>query len=79
MSRFSGHLEAHRSGAAVEVREGLAPFTLFTELPTLKEAQGLLIDEALRRSKGNQTTAAKLLGITQPGLSKALKRQRETV
>lgn len=79
MSRFSGHIETHRSGAAVEVREDRSPFTLFTELPTLKEVQGLLIDEAMRRSKGNQTTAAKLLGITQPGLSKALKRQRETI
>ncbi|HRY18713.1 MAG TPA: helix-turn-helix domain-containing protein, partial [Candidatus Competibacteraceae bacterium] len=36
----------------------------------------LLIQEALRRSGGNQTAAAKLLGISQQALSKRL-RSRE--
>ncbi len=42
-------------------------------LPTLKEAANLLVMEALQRTKGNQSMAARLLGITQPALSSRLK------
>ncbi len=53
------------------------PFTPMTTLPTLQQAAQLLVDEALRRSDGNQSIAARLLGISQPALSKRLKeRQR---
>ncbi|MCB1781880.1 MAG: hypothetical protein KDJ34_17695 [Candidatus Competibacteraceae bacterium] len=47
-----------------------------SHMPTLKQATDLLIQEALRRSGGNQTAAAKLLGISQQALSKRL-RSRE--
>lgn len=46
-------------------------------LPTLKEATSLLVNEALKRSKGNQTIAAQLLGITQSALNKRLKRVKK--
>jgi len=53
------------------------PFEGQEPLPTFDEALELLVDEALRRSQGNQTVAARLLGVTQPALSKRLKaRQR---
>ncbi len=42
-------------------------------LPTLKEVSRLLIDEALRRTNGNQSAAARLLGVTPQALSKRLK------
>ncbi|MEZ4600239.1 MAG: sigma-54 dependent transcriptional regulator [Syntrophotaleaceae bacterium] len=42
-------------------------------LPTLKEAGRILIEEALRRSKGNQREASSLLGITPQALSSRLK------
>ncbi len=46
-------------------------------LPTLKEAEELLIAESLRRSNGNQGIAATLLGITRQALNKRLVRDRK--
>ncbi len=45
--------------------------------PTLKEAERLHIDEALRRAGGNQGTAATLLGISRPALNRRLARMKE--
>jgi len=46
-------------------------------LPTLSQTSDLLVEEAMRRSGGKQTTAARMLGISQPALSKRLKRMAE--
>lgn len=43
-------------------------------LPTLQESRMQLIDEAMRRAGGNQSIASRYLGITQPALSRHLKR-----
>jgi DNA-binding NtrC family response regulator len=43
-------------------------------LPTLKQAGNLLVQEAMRRANGNQTQAAKLLGISRPALIKRLQK-----
>lgn len=48
------------------------------QLPTLSAMTDLLIDEALRRAGGKQTIASALLGISQPALSKRLKRRAKT-
>jgi DNA-binding NtrC family response regulator len=53
------------------------PVDCTARLPTLKQATDLLIQEALRRSGGNQTAAAKLLGISQQALSKRLKSRKD--
>lgn len=45
------------------------------DLPTLKEVNEQLINEALERTGGNQSKAAALLGITPQALSKRLKNQ----
>jgi transcriptional regulator with GAF, ATPase, and Fis domain len=41
-------------------------------LPTLREIQSQLIDEALRRSNDNQAVAAKMLGVTRQALNRRL-------
>jgi DNA-binding NtrC family response regulator len=46
-------------------------------LPTLKEAGSILISEALRRTDGNQTLAAELLGITRQTLNRHLRLKAE--
>ena len=52
----------------------MQPVLRFSDpLPTIKEATGLLITEAIERSGGNQTVAARVLGISQPALSQRLK------
>ena len=46
-------------------------------LPTLREAEDSLITEALRRSGGNQSIAASLLGINRSTLNKRLNRKHD--
>jgi DNA-binding NtrC family response regulator len=45
-------------------------------LPHLKTAEDLLIDEALRRANGNQSLAARLLGMSRQALNNRLRRRR---
>ena len=49
-----------------------SPYTL----PTLDEMENLLIEEALKRSEGNQTLAAELLGISRRALNNRLHRKK---
>jgi len=51
-------------------------FSAFKQLPTLKGAETQLIEEALTRSKGNQSMAAKLLGMTRQALNNRLQKHR---
>jgi len=44
------------------------------QLPTLKQIEQLLIDEAMQRSNGNQSIAALSLGISRQALNKRLKK-----
>ena len=47
---------------------------VFSErLPTIREAINLLVAEAKRRSQGNQSIMANLLGISRPAMNKRLK------
>lgn len=52
------------------------PFFPLERLPGFTEAIDLLIAEAIRRADGNQSIAARLLGVSQPTLSKRLKHLR---
>ncbi len=55
------------------------PHTLETDkgLPTLKEASNLLVEKAMEQAGGNQSAAAKILGISQQALSKRLQKIRK--
>lgn len=44
-------------------------------LPTIEETVDSLVEEAMRRSKGNQTLASRYLGISRPALCKRLKKK----
>lgn len=80
MLSMDSFLKAINSGA--ESRDAAAstpeqnPFASFERLPTFANAATYLLEEALSRAKGNQTLAARLLGISQPSLWKRLKLTR---
>lgn len=63
-------------GGAVVPAAGGNPFSGLERLPTFGDAAELLVEEAMRRAAGNQSLAARLLGISQPALSKRLKQSR---
>jgi len=46
-------------------------------LPAIREADQMLIDESLSRSKGNQSIAAGMLGLTRSALNKRLNKQSD--
>lgn len=50
-------------------------FAAVESLPSLSQSADMLVAEAMNRAKGNQTIAARLLGISQPALSKRLKKE----
>ena len=51
--------------------------TFHDRLPTFKESEALLLEEAMRRAKGNMTIAAGLLGVTRQAVSQRLKSRDE--
>jgi len=55
--------------------EGSLPVLIPGRFPTLDEVEEALIDEALRRAKGNQGVAATLLGLSRPALNRRLARR----
>ena len=58
-----------------EIADGRIIFS--DRLPTLKEAEQILIDEALKRTDGNQTIAAQLLGLSRRALNNRLRRTQK--
>ncbi len=51
--------------------------TFSGHLPTLKQAERLLVEESLERSGGNQSIAAGILGISRQGLNNKLHKKRK--
>jgi len=64
-------------GLAALATEGASPSEDSDALPTLKEASNSLVEKAMAQTGGNQSAAAKILGISQQALSKRLQKLRE--
>lgn len=58
-----------------ESEDSQDPFSLFSskDFPTLKEAEDLLVEEAMKRSDSHQGRAAELLGISRQALNKRIR------
>jgi DNA-binding NtrC family response regulator len=56
---------------------GRSLITFTEQMPTLKQAEQLVIDEAMKRSKGNQSIAALSLGISRQALNKRIQKNRQ--
>ena len=73
METFKKNMGLNRKESKEEVQRGDNPFSFLNKLPTLSYASEMLIREAMERSNDNQSIASKLIGISQPALSKRLK------
>jgi len=78
MDLFKTHIAKKHSispaNAADSMPEKDAIVSFSNQLPTLKQIEQLLIDEALKRSNRNQSIAALSLGISRQALNKRLKK-----
>ncbi|MBM6551860.1 sigma-54-dependent transcriptional regulator [Marinomonas ostreistagni] len=63
--------------AKLDAPDSLLGFQDDQPLPTLNQACKLLVEEAMKRANQNQSLAARMLGISQPALSKRLKNMKE--
>lgn len=69
-----GLSDSERALDDVKVPDGREELVFPDKLPTLQQLSAQLIDEALHRAQGNQSIAARMLGISQPALSRRLKK-----
>ncbi len=77
LQQFHLHINQGKSQGVIhenlpDSSEDKALFLLTGTLPTIKQANLYLIQEAMRRSNNNQTMAAKLLGISRQTLARYL-------
>ncbi len=77
MELFKSHISLRQFPIEPEVdkepKETTTILSLVEPLPTLKQAEKLLVAEAMKRANGNQAIAAMSLGISRQALNKRLK------
>lgn len=66
-----------RKNSSISMGQNESPIIFTHMLPTLREGTRLMVKEAMKKAKGNQSIAARLLGISQSALSKRLLRERD--
>lgn len=76
MDQFYRAIDKEISLDLVHKQNNQALFPKDSPLPRLKEVGELLVEEAMRRADGNQSLAAKLLGVSQPALNKRVKKMK---
>lgn len=76
---FKNHI-IPKSGISLESSKKLiSEKVVFGEkLPTLKEIQAALVEEALKRTNSNQSIAAQLLGVTRQALNRRVIQEKRT-
>lgn len=60
--------------AGAGTRKDCDPICIGPRFPTLREVEDYLVEQAVRRAEGNQTAAARLLGVSQSTLSRRLRK-----
>ena len=72
---FKKHIERNSKEMHLENAFTIAEILIsqLEKLPGIKESADILINEAMKRTKGNQTLAAKMLGISHQALNRRLK------
>jgi DNA-binding NtrC family response regulator len=75
---FRRYLNRPEAAPVDAAQPGIPLLLVPGRLPTLAEARDLVIQEALKRANGNQSIAARLLGISQPALSIHLRKAQGT-
>lgn len=73
LESFKKHMDREMVGGTVADQQTQESIQFGSRLPTIREATQILVQEALQRAQGNQTVAARMLGISQQALSKRLK------
>ena len=65
----------HEPGSSLEDD---SVFVATKSLPSVHDVTDLLVTEAMKRADGNQSIASRLIGISQPALSKRLKKMKQS-
>ncbi len=81
MKNFKNYIKNQNNDLSTKPNhlESKGPFSMIPILPRLNESRQMLINEAMKRSNGNQTIAAQMLGISRSGLNKALSRNTKSI
>ncbi|MGD8492444.1 MAG: sigma-54 dependent transcriptional regulator [Desulfobacterales bacterium] len=82
MDAFKEHMLKQQPPSNMNSTAPIAPkgsqVVFSDQLPTLKQIEQMLVDEAMKRSNGNQSIAALSLGISRQALNKRLKKSRNS-
>jgi len=78
MDTFKAHIVKKHPLSIIDSTAAIPPqgsqVSFYDQLPTLKQIEKMLVDEAMKRSNGNQSIAALSLGISRQALNKRLKK-----
>lgn len=78
---FNKRRDASGDVSSGKPKTGKEPLIIFPsdQLPSPRQSQTILIDEAMKRAKNNQSVAAQLLGISRQALNRRLKQHKKSV